>query len=62
MNKRWASFAWIVLANQWGRVQVPLGEYFEENRERYLLKKFGTSMYGGLLVIRVTWLNTPSRA
>ena len=29
----------IVLANQWGRVQVPLDEYFEENREQYLTGK-----------------------
>jgi hypothetical protein len=29
----------IVLANQWGRVQVPLDEYFEENRARYLTGK-----------------------
>jgi hypothetical protein len=29
----------VVLANQWGRVQVPLDEYFEEHRERYLTGK-----------------------
>jgi hypothetical protein len=29
----------IVLANQWGRVQVPLDEYFEENRKQYLTAK-----------------------
>jgi hypothetical protein len=29
----------IVLANRWGRVQVPLDEYFEENREQYLTGK-----------------------
>ena len=29
----------IVLANRWGRVQVPLDEYFDEHRERYLTGK-----------------------
>lgn len=29
----------IVLANRWGRVEVPLDEYFEENREQYLTGK-----------------------
>jgi hypothetical protein len=29
----------VVLGNRWGRVQVPLDEYFAENREKYLTGK-----------------------
>jgi hypothetical protein len=32
----------VVLANRWGRVQVPLDEYFEENGGEYLTRKIQT--------------------